>query len=258
MTIETRTSNTRRRAPRAIAAAFALGLAVAVAGALPASAHTQVSPASPEPGSTVTTGPVTVALNTTEPILASGQKSIVVQGPGDEELYYGDGCTEVSNGMTLSSEVSLGEPGEYTVIWTLVAEDGHTQSSNDFEPFTFTWQPDDGQETVAGQTSVPTCGEEPPADSADEGATQNGTTENGASGDDTAESNAAESDTAEEDIAWLIAAAGIIFIVVAAVVMISVRRRMLADDPEATPDSEDDSTGDARKDSSREDPPSTS
>src|SRR5699024_7347065 len=143
-----RLGTSRRRSRWALVLAIAAGFAVSLGGALPASAHTQVIPATPEPGSTVTTGPVTVALNTTEPILASGQRSVIVRGPGDQQVYFGDGCTEISNsGTTLSADVTLGEPGEYTVVWTLVAEDGHTQSSNDFEPFTFTWAPTDGQPT---------------------------------------------------------------------------------------------------------------
>ncbi|QPZ37651.1 copper resistance CopC family protein [Paramicrobacterium chengjingii] len=226
-----RTSTRATRTPRVVAIAFAVGLAAALAVGVPASAHTQVAPASPEPGSTVTTGPVTIALNTTEPVLESGRKSIVVTGPGDDERYFGDGCATVTNGTTLSADVTLGEPGEYTVIWTLVAEDGHQQSSADFEPFTFTWQPDDGEETVEGAASVPRCGHEPSADASDDGgSSSDALPESNAQGDEAPGDEASEPEGS--DIGWLIAAGGIVFIAAAAVVMILVRRRMLADDAE--------------------------
>ncbi|GAB2524667.1 copper resistance CopC family protein [Paramicrobacterium agarici] len=254
----TNTTTERRRAPRAIALALAAGIAVSMAGALPAAAHTQVSPAAPEPGSTVTTGPVTVALETTEPILESGQKSIIVKGPGDEERYFGDGCTEVTNGTTLSAEMTLGAPGEYTVVWTLVAEDGHTQSSNDFEPFTFTWQPDEGQQSAEGSPSVPTCGDESSSgETGDEESSDAGSSDEASGsesqGDEPADNDASAADGG--DIAWLIAAAGIVFIAAAAVVMIAVRRKMLADDAE---DAAADDDAAAPDDTSRSGPPATS
>ncbi|MCW4458883.1 copper resistance protein CopC [Microbacterium sp. MPKO10] len=257
MTDGSRRRRTRRMLGFALAAGIAvsLGAVASVAGAPSAVAHTQVAPASPKPGSTVTSGPVTVALTTTDPILASGQKSIVVEGPGGTEQYFGDGCTEVTNGeTTLSAEVTLGEPGEYTVIWTLVAEDGHTQSSNDFAPFTFTWEPEAGEETATGSDTVPTCGE----DSADAGTDEPGTDESGAddseasdgageeSGEEAGAPGADSSDADVSDLAWLIGAAGIIFIATAIVVMIAVRRRMLQDDDDPDnddPDDDDPGTG---------------
>ncbi|WP_166996748.1 copper resistance CopC family protein [Paramicrobacterium fandaimingii] len=268
----TRTSITGARAPRAVAVAFAVGLAAALAVGAPASAHTQVAPASPEPGSTVTTGPVTVALNTTEPVLESGQKSIVVRGPGDEERYFGDGCATVSNGMTLSADVTLGGPGEYTVIWTLVAEDGHTQSSDDFEPFTFTWQPEEGQQTTEGASSVPTCGEEPPAEAPDDSGSSSDepseSSSQGSQGSQNGQDNQAADEPASEpdssDIGWLIAAGGIVFIAAAAVVMILVRRRMLADDAEDEDAAASDAKGDtgsssgSSSDASGDGPPTSS
>lgn len=248
-----KTSTFRRRAGGAVAA-MALALAASVAGALPASAHTQVTPSAPEPGSTVTTGPVTVAVTATDPILESGHKGIVVKGPDDEELYYGDGCATVTNGGTLSSDVTLGEPGEYTVIWTLVAEDGHQQSSDDFEPFTFTWQPDAGEKTAPGYTEAPVCGEDAPetapgsADESESGDTDaKDDTAESAAPDATAEGDApaplTENDDEWNDIGWLIAAAGIVFLAAALVVLISARRKMLADDDETEDAPADDAAG---------------
>lgn len=233
-----------KRRTRALAVA-ALALAASVGFAAPAAAHTQVSPAAPEPGSTVTSGPVTVALTTTEPVLEAGQRGILVRGPGDEELYYGDGCATVTNGTTISTDITLGEPGEYTVIWSVVAEDSHVQSSDDFAPFTFTWDPADGEETAAGYTSVPVCGEEPPA-SADE--QDDSSTDAEATAPATGDLPVAN-EHGWEDAGWIVAGVGILFIAAVLVVMIVVRRRVTDDDgadetdeDAESPDSPDDNT----------------
>lgn len=242
----TRTVTTTRRFGRGALAAGVLAAAALFVGAIPASAHTQVTPAAPDPGSTVTSGPVTVALTTTDPILEDGQHGIVVRGPGDEETYYGDGCADVSNGTTLSSDVTLGEPGEYTVVWTLVASDGHQQSSDDFAPFTFEWKPDKGEKTAEGQSEIPVCGED--GDSGTSGQDSDGDggqdsdqqSDQSAQGDDSATGSERGAEEFDDwgDLAWVIVAAGIVFIGAAAVVLIVVRRKMLADAEEDAEEAE--------------------
>ena len=77
-----------------------------------------------------------------------------ISGPGDDVRYYGDGCSTVF-GPSLETEVQLGQPGEYTVIWQVVSTDGHPISNE----FTFTWAPDAAQTLAEGQTSAPVCGQ---------------------------------------------------------------------------------------------------
>jgi len=132
----------------------------AVAGtAAPASAHTSFLSSSPEAGSVVTEQPGTISVTTTDDLLVLGDEvtgmAVQVSGPAgsEEPLYYGDGCVTVS-GATAAVDVQLGEPGEYTVTWKVIAADSHPLDGQ----FTFTWQPAPGQEVAEGSTEAPTCG----------------------------------------------------------------------------------------------------
>jgi copper resistance protein C len=139
----------------------------AVAGtAAPASAHTSFLSSSPEAGSVVTEQPGTISVTTTDDLLVLGDEvtgmAVQVSGPAgsDEPRYYGDGCVTVS-GATAATEVRLGEPGEYTVTWKVIAADSHPLDGQ----FTFTWEPAPGQELAEGSTEAPTCGGADPAGS---------------------------------------------------------------------------------------------
>ncbi|SEB83052.1 CopC domain-containing protein [Paramicrobacterium humi] len=208
----------RRRVRRGGVAVVALALAAALGLAAPALAHTQVAPAAPEPGSTVTEGPVTVAITTTDPVLEAGQRSIVLRGPDGSEQYFGDGCATVTNSTTVSAQITPGQPGTYTVIWTLVALDGHVQSSEDFAPFTFTWQPADGQQTATGQSAVPTCGEA--------AATQKPTQEKAD------EKAPVLNEHGWGDLGWIIGGVAIVFVAAVIVIMLLVRRSLTNEDDE--------------------------
>lgn len=171
------TRRPRRASARLLAAA---GLAVLLVGgsAAPAFAHNYLVGSTPTAGSVVTVQPEVVSVTTNDNLLdfagdGSGS-AIQVSGPADAPRYYGDGCATIS-GPTLSSEVQLGQPGEYTVVWQVVSTDGHPISDS----FTFTWQPDADQVLAAGAADAPACGT-----AADTGVADTDPTTDAAAGDD--------------------------------------------------------------------------
>ena len=148
------------RHPRPLGRSVLAGLAVLVVSlgwsAAPAFAHNYVVATTPAAGAVVTEQPGVVSVTTNDNLLdLSGEgagSAIQVSGPADAPRYYGDGCATVS-GPTLATEVELGEPGEYTVVWQTVSTDGHSIS----DTFTFTWQPDAGQVLAEGSATAPSC-----------------------------------------------------------------------------------------------------
>lgn len=152
-------SRSRRRG-RVWSWAAPAGVVVAVAGlalaATPASAHNYVVGSTPAAGAVVTAQPGRVSITTNDNLLdlaGDGAGSAMqVSGPTDAPRFYGTGCATVF-GPTLETEVQLGQPGEYTVVWQTVSTDGHSIS----DTFTFTWQPDPSQVLAAGSATAPTC-----------------------------------------------------------------------------------------------------
>jgi methionine-rich copper-binding protein CopC len=124
--------------------------------AAPAYAHNSVVGTAPAAGSVVTEQPGVVSITTNDNLLdLSGEgagSAIPVSGPADAPRYFGDGCATIA-GPTLSSEVQLGQPGEYTVVWQTVSTDGHSIS----DTFTFTWQPDPDQVLAEGSATASSC-----------------------------------------------------------------------------------------------------
>jgi methionine-rich copper-binding protein CopC len=137
----------------------------AVVGVAPAQAHNGFVSSSPAAGSVVTEQPGTVVITTSDALLDSGPDSpttyLQVRGPGDAQLYYGDGCVTV-DGASITMPVELGEAGEYTIAWGVVSADGHpVTSAENGGDITFTWQPADAQELSEGFPAPPSCGQEP-------------------------------------------------------------------------------------------------
>jgi methionine-rich copper-binding protein CopC len=124
--------------------------------AAPAYAHNYVVATNPAAGSVVTEQPGVISITTNDNLLdLSGQgagSAIQVSGPADAPRYFGGGCATLT-GPTLESELQLGQPGEYTVVWQTVSTDGHSIS----DTFTFTWQPDAEQELAEGSENAGTC-----------------------------------------------------------------------------------------------------
>jgi methionine-rich copper-binding protein CopC len=172
------------RRPRILTRSVWAGVVVVLTSlawsAAPAYAHNYVVGTTPAAGTVVTEQPGVVSVTTNDDLLdLSGEgagSAIQVSGPADAPRYFGDGCATVS-GPTLATEVQLGQPGEYTVVWQTVSTDGHSIS----DTFTFSWQPDANQVLADGSATAVTCaagGAEAtgPAvtDAADSGATAGG------------------------------------------------------------------------------------
>ncbi|MCP2031528.1 methionine-rich copper-binding protein CopC [Okibacterium sp. HSC-33S16] len=211
-------------------AAAALSLAAA-----PAQAHNTLVSSSPAAGSVVTEQPGTFAVTTNDALLEAGgtANAIQVRGPGAEPLYYGDGCMTVQ-GPTLTTPVTLGQPGEYTVIWQVVSADGHPIDGE----FTFTWQPAEGQELAEGLASAPVCGQSrAPVESGTPTPEPTFTTQTDSSGTTDAVAPE-ETSAASSDILWIGGALAIV--VVAAVVVLIVLRRKSATSAAAADDESSD------------------
>jgi methionine-rich copper-binding protein CopC len=133
-----------------------VALTALVWSAAPAYAHNYVVGTAPAAGSVVTEQPGVVSITTNDNLLdLSGEgagSAIQVSGPADAPRYFGDGCATIA-GPTLSSEVQLGQPGEYTVVWQTVSTDGHSIS----DTFSFTWQPDADQVLAEGSATASSC-----------------------------------------------------------------------------------------------------
>lgn len=198
-----------------------LAVALLGLGIAPASAHNAFVSSNPTADSVVTEQPGTFLITTNDALLEAGgtANAIQVRGPGAEPLYYGEGCMTVE-GASLTTPVTLGQPGEYTVIWQVVSADGHPINGE----FSFTWQPAEGQELAAGVAAPPVCGEsQAPVESGTPTPEPTFTTQT-----DTLESSnptaPEDTSTAPADIIWIGAALGVL-VVAAIVVLIVVRRR---------------------------------
>jgi methionine-rich copper-binding protein CopC len=135
--------------------ALAIGLAFPVAVAPPAYAHNEVIASSPTAGEVLTQLPDAFFITTNEPMLElAGSNGFAVQVRDGAGAYYGDGCVQVVD-ATLSAVPQLGEPGEYTMQWQAVSEDGHTIDGT----IPFTWEPAGTVTAAAGSSTAPVCGE---------------------------------------------------------------------------------------------------
>lgn len=147
-----------RRLTRGRAVLAGLVVVVASVGlvAAPAYAHNYLVGSTPAAGSVVTEQPGVVSVTTNDNLLdltgEGGGSAIQVSGPADNPRFYGTGCATVF-GPTVETDVQLGQPGEYTVVWQTVSTDGHSIS----DTFTFTWQPDPTQVLAEGSATAPAC-----------------------------------------------------------------------------------------------------
>lgn len=141
------------RAVGALTVATALVLAMAA----PASAHNYLVASTPEENSTITEVPESFSVTTNEALLdLSGDGSgFAIEVTDTEGLYYGDGCVSIVD-STVAVGSSLGDAGEYRMLWQLVSADGHTVSGE----VDFTWAPSTDAVTSPGAATAPDCGGE--------------------------------------------------------------------------------------------------
>lgn len=143
--------STGLRAAGALAVAATLVLAVAA----PASAHNYLVSSTPEENSTITEVPESFSVTTNEALLdLSGDGSgFAIEVTDAEGLYYGDGCVSIVD-STVAVGATLGEAGDYRMLWQLVSADGHTVSGE----VDFTWDPSADAVNSPGSATAPDCG----------------------------------------------------------------------------------------------------
>ncbi|MEU5870300.1 copper resistance CopC family protein [Glycomyces sp. NPDC047369] len=99
----------------------ASGLALALAFAAPASAHAGLVGTDPEDGAALDTAPASVSATFSEN-LDGPSTEIAVTGPDGAVIDAGD---PVFEGDTFTQPMLYAEPGEYTVAYRVISEDGH-------------------------------------------------------------------------------------------------------------------------------------
>jgi len=109
--------------------AFAALAALALISLTPlsAQAHDEVVGTSPAADSSVSVGPVTVSVTFNEDIMKSADLSgeVIQLVDSLNDVWTLDaGCLSVE-GATLSTKVAIQRPGDYTVNWRSVSNDGH-------------------------------------------------------------------------------------------------------------------------------------
>jgi methionine-rich copper-binding protein CopC len=103
-------------------AVLATVFAVILLSAAPVQAHTYVTAVDPADGSTLSTGPATVAVTFSEPPQAEFAALSVI---GPDDTQWADGTPRV-DGTTLTVAVrELGPAGTYTIAYRVAAQDGH-------------------------------------------------------------------------------------------------------------------------------------
>ncbi|MGK2936409.1 MAG: copper resistance CopC family protein [Solirubrobacteraceae bacterium] len=121
----------------------------------PAGAHNYLVSSTPAADSTITELPDRFSVTTNGPLLdAIGDGSgFALQVFDADGRYYGDGCVSVE-GSSAYTDAALGEAGDYTLLWQVVSEDGHTISDR----FGFRWEPADPGSISQGAPTAPDCG----------------------------------------------------------------------------------------------------
>lgn len=146
------------RTTLALGSALLLAGGLAFAAPLSASAHNVVIDSSPKEGQVLNQLPDSFFVTTNEPMFElDGSNGFAIQIRDADGRYYGDGCVTVS-GSTLSAVPALGDPGEYTMLYQAVSEDGHTIDGE----IGFTWTPLGTVGKVSPALDAPpVCGESP-------------------------------------------------------------------------------------------------
>lgn len=121
MTVLTHPARVRSRRGVAAAAAVVGGVLLALASAMPASAHDELLGSSPEPGEVFETAPEAVELTFSNDVIEVGTVIEVVDHHGE---VVETGATEVL-GPDVTATLPSDLEGEYQVRWRVVSSDGH-------------------------------------------------------------------------------------------------------------------------------------
>lgn len=143
----------RRFAVGAACAAAAMLSVSALLGATPALAHSQLVASTPAADETLSEAPEFFSITMNEDLLdlAGDGTGFGLQVLDADGRYFGDGCLTI-DGPNLSMGATLGEPGQYRLVYQVVSDDGHPVSAE----FGFTWT---GQPTGPGSDTPPVCGQ---------------------------------------------------------------------------------------------------
>ena len=192
---------------RRVLAVLLLAAAAVFGIAGPASAHNQVVSTTPASGATLTALPATFSITTNLPLLdLNGEANgFALQVRGPDGRYYGDGCLKIVD-ATMSEKAAIGPAGDYTVLWQLVSQDGHTVSGS----YPFRWQPPEGFTASRSYAAPQQCGKAGTAS----------TTAPGTNPDATRSSTAPLS-----DVLWIGAALVAVAITVGVAIIVLGRRR---------------------------------
>jgi len=137
----------------------ALTGAAVLLGAAPAQAHSYLVASTPSEGETLTALPEQFSITANETLLDLGsQGAFGLQIRDADGRYYLDGCVNVVD-ATMSADASLGDSGEYTMVWQVVSADGHPVSGE----IPFTWDAPGGFDAAVAYDTAPVCGEDPAA-----------------------------------------------------------------------------------------------
>lgn len=117
-------------------------------------AHDQVVSSSPESGETVTEPIKTVSITFSDDLLTAVGAVALMTVTDADDGHHESGCTTV-DGDTLTTDVSLGEAGQYTVTYQIVSSDGHQTDGT----YIFDWQPPMPTATSTALMSAPACGD---------------------------------------------------------------------------------------------------
>jgi hypothetical protein len=138
------------RARLRLAAGAAILIPAAVA-ATPAAAHDSLSSAAPARDAVRTAAPDTVSLPLSEPPLDSGQLDTSILAVTDGAGKTVSDAKVTVDGPTLSTKITAGEAGTYTVRWRAVGSDGHPVEGK----YSFTVQPAAGTPPAPATPAAP-------------------------------------------------------------------------------------------------------
>jgi methionine-rich copper-binding protein CopC len=126
-----------------LAAAAAAALVAALPA--PAAAHSELVSSTPGAGADLDTAPTTVTLNFSEELQPDGSSFTVKDANGDE-VGSGDVDLNVADRNVMTGDVTITDPGVYTVTYSVVAGDGHASGG----AFSFGYK---ATESIPGSTT---------------------------------------------------------------------------------------------------------
>ena len=142
---------------RKLFSVIALGFLAALSFGSAAHAHSAITSTFPAVGNPSTlVDSVSVTANEELLNLGGENNGFVFAVTDSAGHYYGDGCVAI-DGPTAVMNVSLGEPGNYTVGYRIVSADGHPLEGS----WVFAYAPESSSLVGNAYLELPVCGETP-------------------------------------------------------------------------------------------------